>query len=430
MYDLLVQIIKYGFSTILLLTSLFSFYISFKEKKSYKFLFQWFSLIGYVLLSASLLLMFFTNYHEKDVSLTFIKGISTAFSFVYGVYATLNGFHETNPETGKRQLTKFGVIGILIFCFNTVFSVSLDFLKEATEQEAKLKEKLEVLEKEQKRKQEYENLIGSVGFVEKKAGDLKIDFQKFSESLYHNLSKTEQELREANGLLTVKETELKETLTKLATGDILLKQLTESFSKSERNLATRDAELKEAQGRLSSSETVMKQSAEQIMKLEKNITARETEIRNAGTILSHLEINFKKLQDEHGKIDKLIVMRETELKESQMRSGNFENTLKHTQEQLNRTERNLVSRETENKEIILKLSAIESAHRKLQDDFLKTEKNFSSKETELKDLSTRLSQTESNLRREVEEHLKTQRLLGSKETELKYCGSKPMEPKS
>ncbi|HNL00010.1 MAG TPA: hypothetical protein PKJ30_02795, partial [Leptospiraceae bacterium] len=210
MYQLFIQIIKYGFSTVLFGVGLYVLIASYREHKSFRRLFKGFAITAYFLFAAGMTLLIFTGETAAQLSMFFIKAISTAFGLLYGIYATLNGFMETDPATGKKTVTRLGVLGIFILSFNTILLVSMDYLQETAAMEEKLQEKQLQLDQERERKIEYERLLGSVSFVDRKTGDLKIDFEKFSESLYRSLVTVETDLRNTRIELATRETELKD----------------------------------------------------------------------------------------------------------------------------------------------------------------------------------------------------------------------------
>ena len=63
-----------------------------------------------------------------DSGLLLAKIVGSAFAGIYGLYATLNDFHET--RYGKKFLSKRGKWGIALLCFVTVLNVSSDSIKQ------------------------------------------------------------------------------------------------------------------------------------------------------------------------------------------------------------------------------------------------------------------------------------------------------------
>ncbi|MCE9600255.1 MAG: hypothetical protein K8S54_20015 [Spirochaetia bacterium] len=383
MYQLWIQIIKYGFSTVLFVAAMFILYFAYKENRSIRTLFRGFSLTAYMLIAAGLLLMLFTGATANQLSLIFIKGVSTAFGLIYGIYATLNGFIETDAN-GKRIVTRLGVLGIFILSFNTVLVISMDYLSEVAAMETKIQDKQEELEQERERKIEYEKLLGSVSFVDRKTGDLKIDFQTFSESLYKSLVTVQIDLKNTKVELSQRETELKETTARFAAADANQKALQESLLKSEKNLSTREAELKESQAKFVTSESLTKSLTEQLAKSEKNLAVKESEWKEAAGRALEREKDLRKVQEDLLKVSRDLAMRETEASESGKRAAALDTALKQTQEDLKKTSLSLAGKESEARELQSKILGMDATVRKAQEDYVKAEKSVTSCETELK----------------------------------------------
>ncbi|MBL8019025.1 MAG: hypothetical protein JNM27_05130 [Leptospirales bacterium] len=383
MYQLWIQIIKYGFSSVLFLAAGFILYFAYKETRSVRTLFRGFALTAYMLIAAGLLLMLFTGATANQLSLIFIKGVSTAFGLIYGIYATLNGFIETDAN-GKRIVTRLGVLGIFILSFNTVLVISMDYLSEVASMESKIQEKQEQLEQERERKIEYEKLLGSVSFVDRKTGDLKIDFQTFSESLYKSLVSVQIELKNTRVELSQRETELKDATARFAVADQNQRNLQEALLKTEKSLSTREAELKESQNRLGSSESNAKSLQEQLARSEKGLAVKESEWKDVAGRLGEREKELKKAQEDLLKVSRDLASRDAEASESGKRVLALDAALKQSQEDLKKVSLALAGKESEARELQSKILGLDAGIRKAQEDYVRAEKSAAGCEAELK----------------------------------------------
>jgi hypothetical protein len=393
MYQLFIQIIKYGFSTVLFGVGLYVLIASYREHKSFRRLFKGFAITAYFLFAAGMTLLIFTGETAAQLSMFFIKAISTAFGLLYGIYATLNGFMETDPATGKKTVTRLGVLGIFILSFNTILLVSMDYLQETAAMEEKLQEKQLQLDQERERKIEYERLLGSVSFVDRKTGDLKIDFEKFSESLYRSLVTVETDLRNTRIELATRETELKDATARWNAADAGAKVLQETLSKTEKALATRDAELKESQTKLAQSDASLKAAQENLAKTEKSLAGREAELKNTS--------------------DQLV--------ESQKEA-------KKAEEELSRTSRDLASKDAEAREQTRRATAAESSLARAQDELKKSAAAFTTRDAEARQYQKENLNLQTNLARETEERSKLDKLLAARDAELRACKTPPATP--
>lgn len=349
MFQIWLQVLKYGFSTVLILAGLVLLVLSWREDKRLKSLFRGLGIVSYPLIAGGAILALFTGESAGGFSLFLVKAISTAFGLIYGIYATLNGFIETDKETGRRIVTKLGVVGIFLLSFNTVLSVTMDYLQEAASLETRLQEKEEALKLETERKREYEKLLGSVGFVGQRTGDLKIDFEKFSQSLYQSLVAVETDLKKARTDLSARETELKDTVIRLGITESALRDLHETRSKLEKSLGAAEADLKSTQGRLTEAEAARKTALEHSARKEQELAGALARLKETQDSLTARSAEAARIQEQLTNTSKQASASEAELRETRTRLTAAEASLSAAQEEAKKVSAALAARDVETK---------------------------------------------------------------------------------
>lgn len=366
MFQIWLQVLKYGFSTVLVAAGLVLLVLAWREGRSLRSLFRGLGIVAYPLILGGLVLALFTGDSSSGFSLFFIKAISTAFGLIYGIYATLNGFIETDKETGRRVVTKLGMVGIFLLSFNTVLSVTMDYLQEAATLEAKLVEKEEALKLETERKLEYEKLLGSVGFVGQKAGDLKIDFEKFSQSLYQSIVALEGDLKKSRADLAARETELKDTVVRLGIAESGLRDLQETRSKLEKSLGGAEADLRTVRSRLDETEAARKAAAELAGKKEQELAASQARLKETADDLAARSIDLARVQEQLAASNRLGSAADAELREAKSRLTATENTLRLSQDEAKKALAALAAREVETKYLKTQTAQLEQQAAQLQ----------------------------------------------------------------
>lgn len=366
MFQIWLQVLKYGFSTVLIVAGLVLLVLAWKEDRRLKSLFKGLGIIAYPLIGGGAVLALFTGESTSDFSLFLIKSISTAFGLIYGIYATLNGFIETDKETGRRIVTKLGVVGIFLLSFNTVLSVTMDYLQEAATLEGKLQEKEEALKLETERKREYEKLLGSVGFVGQRTGDLKIDFEKFSQSLYQSLVAVETDLKKARADLASRETELKDTVIRLGVTESALRDLQDTRSRLDKSLGAAEADLKSTQNRLEESETARRSAVELSARKEQELAAALARLKETQDSLSARNVDMARIQEQLTNTTRQSSASEAELREARTRLTAIESSLSASQEEAKKASTALAAREVETKYLKAQTQQLETQLAQLQ----------------------------------------------------------------
>ncbi len=182
-YDFVLQLMKYGFSGLLLLISFYGFYSVLKKDRSPRAFLSWPIFFALILISVGVVLLFSDHESHRDF-LNLVKIISGIFTVIYGIYATLNDFYEDNEE-GRRVITRIGLIGIILFFFSALLSVGADYIKRGIEKQA-LEERRKYLER----------IVDKLVVVDQKSGKLGLNLQKFTKTLMEEVKQANSEMRD------------------------------------------------------------------------------------------------------------------------------------------------------------------------------------------------------------------------------------------
>ena len=396
MFQIWLQVLKYGFSTVLIGAGLTLAVLAWREGRSLRSLFRGFGFVSFPLVFAGLVLALFTGESTSDFSLFFIKAISTAFGLIYGIYATLNGFIETDKETGQRIVTKLGIVGIFLLSFNTVLTVTMDYLQEAAGLEAKLQDKEEALKLEMERKREYEKLLGSVGFVGQRAGDLKIDFEKFSQSLYQSLIAVETDLKKTRTDLAARETELKDTVVRLGIAESGLRDSQEIRSRLEKSLGGAEADLKSTLGRVEEAEASRKAALDAAGKKEQELAGTIAKLKETQDNLSGRQVDVAKLQEQLTAVSRNSASFEAELREARTRLASAEGALKVSQEEAKKSAASVAARDVEVKYLQAQTQRLDQQAAQLQQQILSLQQQNQQLQAQLQKMCIRDSSVRTN----------------------------------
>lgn len=366
MFEIWLQVLKYGFSTILILAGIVLLVLAWREGRSLKSFLSGLSIVAYPLIGGGVILAIFTGDSSSNFSLFLVKAISTAFGLIYGIYATLNGFIETDKDTGKRTVTRLGIVGIFLLSFNTVLSMTMDYLQEAAALETKLKEKEEALALEKERKLEYEKLLGSVGFVGQRAGDLKIDFEKFSQSLYTSLISVETDLKKTRADLAAREAELKDTILRMAAAEANVRELQDTRSRLEKTLGGTEADLRNSRERAEQADAARKTAQESLSRKEQELAGLSARLKETEEDLAARSSELQRVQEQAAASSRQSAAAEAELRELKTRAAGLDASLRQSQEEARKTAASLASRETEVKLLQAQTQKLEQQTAQLQ----------------------------------------------------------------
>lgn len=303
-YAGLILAMKFGFSAVLLLTGLYGLYAIYRANRSVRAFLRLPAALAFILLFVSILLL--TADHEKYYDfLNLVKIISGVFTLVYGIYATLNDFYEQD-ESGRRAITRIGMIGILLFFTSTILSIAADYVKNSIQ-------KQEIDE----RRRYYASIVDKLVIVDQSTGRLNINFQKFTENLFSDLKRTQQELLETRKTLADREG-------KLSALERQLNQSTQALRQAEERIEKLTGDLGQTRERLANAEErgreALRRLEEESQKLERagrDIEARTVELNGA-------QRNLKDTQD-------LLRRREGELARSLQEAARVKEELKGLQ---------------------------------------------------------------------------------------------------
>ena len=384
-YDWLLVIMKYGFSLVLLGVAIFGIITVIRTEKSLYALFSLPALLSIIILLLGILLLFIDTTQRYDF-LNLIKVVSGIFTLIYGIYATLNDFFEENEE-GKRNITRVGLVGILLFFFSTILSMGADYVKRGIEKVVA-----------QERREHLENIVDKIVVVDKSTGKLGLDFNKFSESLFNDVKKANQALLVAKSSLANREARILELEKNLETEKQNLVNNRTELKKTGESLSRREGELARTRESLNTLETKNKADLDRLSKTAAALKGRESELTLVNKNLAEVKNNLTRQASELNGARKTLETTKLNLASREANIKSKTEELQGVQSRLNKAEANSVSlrgdldlARKKNAELEKKLSGSQTRATALEKSLSENAKKLAKAETELS--ATRLSLT-------------------------------------
>ena len=265
-YAPLILAMKFGFSAVLLISGLYGMVEIFRVKRSLRGLFSLPAALALVLMVVSVLLL--AADHEKYYDfLNLVKILSGVFTLVYGIYATLNDFYEQD-ESGRRAITKIGMVGILLFFTSTILSIAADYVKNSIQKQ----------EIEERRKY-YASIVDKLVVVDQSTGKLNINFQKFTDNLFQDLKKTQTDLFETRKTLADREGRISTLERQLSESAKDLKAAEASLGALQSDLGATKERLGSAEERARDTKARLEETGVKLEKAGQSLAARQAEVR-------------------------------------------------------------------------------------------------------------------------------------------------------
>lgn len=196
-YSTIIDILQYGFSAVFLLTGALFVFFSVRREGRRGFL-RVVAVLGYILWLVALILLIFLGGADRDAIFLYIKAIATAFATIFGIYAALNDLSVMDPETGRRKVTMVGLVGIVFFAFNAVFSFGADSIRHIMLLESRI-------ESDRQSREEFDRLSKNLGDVRSSlrggAAEIVEQFRALSEDLLRQVKSAEEKLTAAENEL-------------------------------------------------------------------------------------------------------------------------------------------------------------------------------------------------------------------------------------
>ena len=365
-YVTLILAMKFGFSAVLLFSGVYGLVALHRAKRSLRAFLSLPGALALVLLIVSALLL--VADHEKYYDfLNLVKIISGVFTLIYGIYATLNDFYEQD-ETGRRAITRIGMVGILLFFTSTIFSIAADYVKNSIQKE-------EIDE----RRRYYARIVDKLVIVDQSTGKLNINFQKFTENLFLDLKRTQQELLDTRRALADREGRV---------------------STLERQVAEGARELKAAEARVESQQF-------ELGGIKERLSAAEERAREGKA----------KLDDTAAKLDQAsrgLAARRAELGELRKQLGETADSLRKKDAELGQA----VQETARSKEELRRMQSDVTDWRKRADEIGPVREALGRREAELTALQAQLEEARRIVKRLEGDARRSRRLLEEKMAEL------------
>ncbi len=285
-YNAIVDILQYGFSAVFLLTGALFVFLSVRREGRRGFL-RVVAVLGYVLWIVALILLFFLGDADRDAIFLYIKAIATAFATIFGIYAALNDLSVMDPETGRRKVTMVGLVGIVFFAFNAVFSFGADSIRHIMLLESRI-------ESDRQSREEFDRLSKNLGDVRSSlrggAAEIVEQFQALSENLLQQVKSAEEKLAEAR-------TELAREQGKIIILREERERLSASLAAAQQEIGTAQQERAAAEARAARTET---DAADRITVAEKKLSDARALVSTLQQEKSELEAEVEIAQERIG----------------------------------------------------------------------------------------------------------------------------------
>ena len=397
--DFTLLLMKYIFSGVLLLIGVYGVWTicrAYIRTRTWKTFLSWPFYMALALLVIGMLLLLADHRQSYDF-LNLVKIISGMFTIIYGIYATLNDFYETD-ETGRRAITKIGLVGVVLFLASAFLSMGADYVKRGIE-----KQKIE------ERRQYLANILNKVVFVDKSTGNLSINFQRFSDKLFADIQKANRELLETKKILADREGRLAALEKELIDARMSLNSKSAQLTETEKDLSATTARLNDARQRLANADKELVSTQGKLSTTRQTLAGREASLGEAQTLVREQKSKLERLDHELHQTREELQVRSTELNAARHNLTDRERRLAKYDAEIERLQHALLAAE--------KKSASETA-------LLAGERN------ENATLKSRLKSVDQELALTRKEFSKNLAALASSQKELNLLISRLQPPKS
>lgn len=357
---------KYGFAGVLFCTGLYGLFEIFRTKRTVRAFITLPAALSMILLGISGALLVADHERYYDF-LNLVKILSGIFTLVYGVYATLNDFYQMD-ETGRRSLTKVGLVGILLFFSSTLLSISADYVKNSIEKQAI-----------EERRKYYASIVDKLVVVDKSTGKLSIDFQKFTENLFRDLKSAQEDL----------------------------------FN-TRRTLAEREGRITALEAQLADSAKALRREEKQLLLLQGELGATREKLATASEMARSTRVSLDEQNQKLEKAENLLAERRAEVRELRRAAKQTEDALKARENELAGANREALRL---GQEAASFRSELESARKRL-DQLSTAEQRLGRSEGELASARKQLEDTENRAQKSEAELGRVRRSLDQKLGEL------------